>query len=534
MVGMELSTGSAGGAQEAWPSNHNFFLCYNPFLASKRLFGVELESYGLKKALILLLFLPPACLVLLSCGNATPSSSKTSGIKYRAFLTNSVSAGTESAGVFIVNAQDDVRANAAPISAGNTPTLMVLTPNRAQTLIFSGNGTQSSDNTFNLINNAAESNAAHLTLPGMTQSFVVSPDSSTAYVAVPTAPVVGQSPGVIEVISLSSGAISATIDCPPGNPSPVVCTSADPTLQGINPAFTNLAIGNTGSVLLAFNQGSGSLADSLPNVVEVVTPSSVQTGYPVVTLVPGFDHPIAAFFNSDDSTAYVLNCGPECGGVQASVQALDLTTNTPGAPVPVPAATVGLVINSTMYLAGTPYFNGAPSQPCSGQTTQATTCGVLTIFDLATMSIVQPSVQPPYCPTGAVCPITITDGYHTNLALGAYGQLYIGSRTCTEIVPPLPAPTGAEIRGCLTIYNTLNTAEGTVPAGGIVIPPQNGDVTGIQPIASRNVVYVIQGGALGIYDDRIDAFEYNPNDEDNPGRITGLVGNFYGVTTIDF
>jgi hypothetical protein len=494
----------------------------------------EVGVLRLKKALIFLLLLAPACLVLLSCGNTAPSSSKTTGIKYRAFLTNSVSAGTESAGVFIVNAQDDVRANAAPISAGNTPTLMVLTPNHAQTLVFSGNGTQSSDNTFNLINNAAESNAAHVTLPGMTQSFVVSPDSSTAYVAVPTGPVVGQSPGVIEVIALGSGSVSATINCPPGNPSPAVCVATDPTLQGINPAFTYLAMGNTGSLLLAFNQGSGQLFDSLPNVVEVITPAAVQTGNPVVTFVPGFDHPIAAFFNSDDSTAYVLNCGFECGGVQASIQTLDLTTNTPGVPVPVPAATAALVINSTMYLAGTPYKNGVPSQACSGQTTQATTCGVLTIFDLATMSIVQPPVQPPYCPTGQQCAITITDGFHTNIALGAYGQLYIGSRTCTEIVPPLPPPAGAETRGCLTIYNTLTTAEGTVPAGGIVVPPQNGDVTGIQPIASRNVVYVIQGGALGIYDDRIDAFEYNPNDEDNPGRITGLVGNFYDVLSVDY
>jgi hypothetical protein len=488
----------------------------------------------LRKALIFLLFLLPGSLVLLSCGNSPPASSKTSGIKFRAFLTNTVSAGTESAGVFIVNAQDDVRANSAPIAAGNTPTMMVLTPNHAQTVVFSGNGTASSDNTLSLINNAAESNSAHVPLPGMTQSFVVSPDSSTAYVALPTAPVVGQSPGVIEVIALSSGGLSATISCPPGNPSPAVCTSSDPTLQGINPAFTYLSIGNTGSRLLAFNQGSGQNFDSLPNVIEVITPSSVQTGNPVVTLVPGFDHPIWAYFNSDDTTAYVLNCGTECGGVQASIQTLDLTTNTPGVPVPVPAATVALVTNATMYLAGTPYVNGVPSQPCTGQTTQATTCGVLTIFDLNTMSVVQPPVPPPYCATGQVCPITITDGYHTNIALGAYGQLYIGSRTCTEIVPPLPPPTGAETRGCLTIYNTLTTTEGSVPAGGIVVPPQNGDVTGIQPIASRNVVYVIQGGSLGIYDDRLDAFEYNPNDEDNPGRITGLVGNFYDVLTVDY
>jgi hypothetical protein len=495
----------------------------------------EVGVPGLKKILILLLFLLPASLTWLSCGGPSAPSTQTTGVKFRAFITNNVSAGTASAGVYIVDAQDDVRPNTPPVSAGNTPGMMVVSPNLAQTLVFSGNGTQSSDNLLSFINNASEQNAAHLSLPGMTQSFVVSPDSSTAYVALPTAPVIGQSPGVVEVISMSSASVTSTISCPPGNPAPAVCVSTDPNLLGINTAFTYLSIGNTGNRLLAFNQGSGQNFDSVANVVDVITPSSIGTANPVVTFVPGFDHPIWAYFNSDDTTAYVLNCGPECGGIQASIQPLDLTTNTPGAPVPVPAATVALVNNSTMYLAGTPYSGGVPSQLCAPyETTAATTCGVLTIFDLNTMSVVQPPVQPPYCTAGQQCPILITDGYHNRIALGYNGQLYIGARTCTEIVPPVPAPTGAEVRGCLSIYNTLGAAVGSVPAGGILIPPMNGDATGIQPIATRQVVYVVQGGSLRIYDDTIDALEYNPNDSNNPGEISNLVGQFFDVLTVDF
>jgi hypothetical protein len=471
----------------------------------------EVGVPGLKKVLLLLLSLLPASLVLLSCGSTPSSSSKTSGIKYRAFLTNNVSAGTESSGVFIVNALDDVRANASPIAAGNTPTMMVLTPNQAQTLIFSGNGTQSSDNTLNLINNASESNAAHVTLPGMTESFVVSPDSSTAYVAVPTAPVIGGSPGIVEAIALS-GTVTGQVD-----------------ISSIH----YLAINNSGNRLLGFSDNS--------DFVAVITPSQIGIGNAVTTIGgPGiFDRPVAAFFSNDDSTAYVVSCGAECGGIQASVQQFNLLTNTLVASVPacVPtpgtnppqcanpasaAGSVALVIGSTMYLAGTPYSGGVPSQPCTGQTTAATTCGLLTIFNLANMTVTN------------TAPIVITDGYHNRIAMGAYGQLYIGARTCTEIVPPLPPPAGAETRGCLSIYNTLTTTEGSVPPGGVVIPPENGDATGIQPIASRNVVYVVQGGSLGIYDDRTDAFEYNPNDEDNPGRVTGLVGYFYDVLTVDF
>jgi len=43
--------------------------------------------------------------------------------------------------------------------------MMVLTPNRAQTLVFSGSGTQSSDNQFTIISNAGESALFTLTCP---------------------------------------------------------------------------------------------------------------------------------------------------------------------------------------------------------------------------------------------------------------------------------------------------------------------------------------------------------------------------------
>ena len=78
---------------------------------------------------------------------------------------------------------NDMRAPASPISAGNTPGMMVVTPNRNQTLVFSGNGTQFADNALTMINKSNEAAAGQVTLPGTTESFVVSPDSSTAYVA---------------------------------------------------------------------------------------------------------------------------------------------------------------------------------------------------------------------------------------------------------------------------------------------------------------------------------------------------------------
>ena len=60
-----------------------------------------------------------------------------------------------------------------------------------------------------------------------------------------------------------------------------------------------------------------------------------------------------AIFSDDDSTAYILNCGPECGGTTASVTLLDVNSNLVGPTIPVDAATFGLLSGNTLYVAGT-------------------------------------------------------------------------------------------------------------------------------------------------------------------------------------
>ena len=110
---------------------------------------------GLKRALILLSFLLPVSLLFLSCGSSPSSSgSSGSGLKFRAFISNML------AGVQIIDAEKDVRAPVQAISAGATAGLMVVTPNRVQTLVFS-----KSDNKLTLISNAGESASAQITLP---------------------------------------------------------------------------------------------------------------------------------------------------------------------------------------------------------------------------------------------------------------------------------------------------------------------------------------------------------------------------------
>jgi len=403
----------------------------------------------LKRTPILIALLMYAAALLLGCGNNYSNLTKgsTGPVPHRALVAQDISAGSAAASLQIVNADTDIKqlVGAMAPSSSWSPKKMVVTPNRNSTVVFSS--LNPSDHSLFVANNLKSTVGAAIVLPGMTQSFVVSPDSTTVYAAVPTAPVTGQSPGAVAVISLGANAITAVIDIP---------------------AVQFLAVGSLGNRILGFSANSDSVA--------VITPSNIGTSQPVVTFVGGFDRPVWAYFSNGDNTAYVVNCGAECGGLQASVQALDLTTSppTPGAAYNVPAATEALVNGSTMYLAGTP----VPASPCTGKT-QATTCGLLTTFDIPSMSVVG-------------TPAAITDGYHDRFAMGANGQLFVGANTCTEL-------TGTEVRGCLSVFNTLT--------GAVVVPPDSGDVTGIQPIATRLVVYVVQGGELQIYDTSTDTLQ---------------------------
>jgi hypothetical protein len=155
----------------------------------------------------------------------------------------------------------------------------------------------------------------------------------------------------------------------------------------------------------------------------------------------------------------------------------------PGPTIPVDAGTVGLLAGNTLYVAGT--APGANTCAGSAAATLATTCGEVSTVDLGTMTVSATA--------------TITDGYHNLMQMGANNQLFIGARACTNIKAPASGSTPGEVRGCLSILDTNKTT--------VVVPPLNGDVTGIQPITRRNVVYVVQNGQLDIYDTTTDKLQ---------------------------
>jgi hypothetical protein len=217
--------------------------------------------------------------------------------------------------------------------------------------------------------------------------------------------------------------------------------------------------------------------------------------------VPGtYDQPTGVYFSLDGATAYVLNCGPECGGHTASVTLLQqgpLNNNViPSSPiqpnpqianVPVPGGvTEALSDGVTLYLAG------QQLQP------DGLFAGFLSTMNQATNTITNK--------------VSISDGTHTKMLFADNNTLWIGSQFCA---------TGERAKlnqnyNCLTMV-TLGATSGTVasaqivpnvtPGGATVVPFPNqndnqyyyGNLTGICWVQNFNKVYTAYGGQVHIF-----------------------------------
>ena len=263
--------------------------------------------------------------------------------------------------------------------------------------------------------------SASITLPGFSESIVVAPDNVTGFAAVPNAQVTGtgQSPGVVEVLDLSNDVISAAL--------PV-------------PGARYLAQSHNGNRVLVLG--------SRPNTVTVLAPSSVGTSTDPRTDVqsPLFDHPVWAVFSSDDSTAYILNCGPECGGTDRQRHAAGREQQPARAHHSGGRRHHRAAFRQHLYVAGP---SRGPTLARFPPPTLATTCGEVSAVDLGSMTVTATA--------------TITDGYHNHMEMGANDQLFIGARTCTNIKVPASGSNPGEVRGCLSIFNTSKST--------VVVPP---------------------------------------------------------------
>jgi hypothetical protein len=444
-----------------------------------------LGARRLKKRILIVVVGLCTSLSFLSCGG---SSNSQVIVPDRVLASQGVTATLVFGSLVVVNGRNDTIPRVSPLSAGNSPGLIVVSPTRNIAATFDS----SSNNVFAVNTSKQTSVGNGIHLPGMTSSISVPTADPIVYAAVPTATVNGFAfLGAVEVLNFSTNSFT--------------------TIAASN--AKTLVSNSQGTELLVFSPDSDAITVLFPGAAVPPVDTSCYTNPPnqVCTIVQDsrLSRPVNAIVNG--TTAYILNCGFACGGTlpggrpaPASVAVFDLGSLSVTQTVTVDAATMALLSGSTLYVAGTPV-----NFPCpASQKTAATNCGTLDVVDLNAMQV-----------TGTAA---ITDGYQSRMDLTTNGQLFIGSSNCTNI-GNVNNPTGGEVRGCLSIYNTSN--------GSVIFPPDNGDVTGLQGFTTRNVEYVAEGGQLRVYDTTKDILLINDFVPQGTIDIVGFVGD---VKAIDF
>jgi hypothetical protein len=398
--------------------------------------------------------------------NSTTTNNKpttpVTGLKKRVLLSN---ISTTGGGIIIMDAQKNVFAG---VSTANVPTTISASqPSKmvtasGQTMVLNSTTAQ-----VTVVDNATEQVTATTSMQGQPFDVAISPDGLTGYAAI-------KNVGVVEVVNTTTGNLVGTMN-----------------VSGV----ARLVEGPHGHKMLAFSDNPQNLDLQHPNTDSLFV---IDTGTNTVAQIdmPLGSRPYTAVFDptdTNDTTAFVLNCGGECGGATGSpatptapgvvkVSFADVTnpvtTSVTGAN-PIAGATVGLLNGSTLFVAGTPVN---PPAGCG------LACGSLQTIDTGSLT--------------AQAPINITNGTHTVMALTSNNKLYIGASGC-NVGQVSPQNT---VQGCLSIFDIGAGASGTNP----VFPPetsfrQNFDVTGLQPISNASTVYVVQGGELDFFDINLSA-----------------------------
>ena len=200
-----------------------------------------------------------------------------------------------------------------------------------------------------------------------------------------------------------------------------------------------------------------------------------------------FDRPVKAVFSADGSTAYILSCGPECGGVTSSYTPVPIapmifllgqssgllptTSALLSATVPIPGGASNSLVDST-----TMYVVGQRPQLVQGHTLFG---GNLTVVNLSNNT--------------AGSPVSISDGQPgaiSRMVEADDNTLWIAMTGCTAGVRYATNAAGGY--GCLTMYNTsTNTVT--------MLEPYIGDATGIAAVTGLHKIYTAEGGQVYIY-----------------------------------
>jgi len=392
------------------------------------------------------------------CGSSTSNNKpKPTGLKKRVLLSNTA-AGT----VTVMDAQKDVL---------STKVLGVASPTKMLTAGGTTIVMDSSNSQITVIDNPTEAVTFAAPIGDQPFDIAISPDGKNAWAAM-------RNFGFVQSVDTTTGI-------------------ARPVLRIGN--ARRLVMSPKGTKLLVFPDPQGQIA---PNTHTFFVVDTATSAVQVVTDAVNLDQPVNAVFNGNETQAFILNCGSECCGTNASVTFSDFTNPTatfaPILPISVPGATVGLINGTNLYVAGT------PQQPPVVAGCPLSRCGELSVISTSSLT------------AGTFIPIT--DGDHEKMAF-ANNRVYVGASGCS-VEPGTAANT---VRGCLSIFNTSSSAA--------IFPTESSfrqdfDVTGLQPISARNIIYVVQGSEIDIFSTDTDTLAPGVTQID-------VVGKAFDVVQID-
>lgn len=405
-----------------------------------------------------------ATVTINTTGTSTTTTTTTpSHIQHRVFVSNTVH------GVLnIVDADSDLLSttHAVSLGTGSVPKFMLQTPDQAAEAVY-----DSSNNSFWFVDNATENFITNRLLAGplaSAASAAIISGGTAVYAAVPTAtlPSAPTVAGAVYRVDYAGGTLS-------------VAVQGARFLSMDHNAVNMLVFSKDCDTVTLVTSSTGFLTSNTGTLTPTVLPSGTAS----CGATASFSRPVAAVFSADDSRAYVLSSGPVNGGTQSMVTVLDMTQKPPNIlkTLNVDGANVGLLQGSQLYVAG------ASIHACSSDATQVCQQGVLTVIDTTANTAGAPVPFGPDAPN--LMPGVLTfDG--TNL--------WIGSTGC-QVSDGAP--------GCLSRYlpgNAVGSQIQTNALSSTLTPPTGDNVTGmvwLKPFNNRNIMYVIEGGELLLYDD---------------------------------
>ena len=447
-----------------------------------------------------------AAIVLAGCGTTTYFAGRTlppSGLPNRVLIAVQNPSVAASGALIFVDAFYDIRFSynqkvAGFSISGYSGQLPVTIQNMPEEQLGAVYG--SGDGSLHVVNYQKENdNGAQKGLNGLSSSIFITRNQSYIFAA-------NQQATVLTVVDNTNGGTYALslpgvyrVSVNPGG------SAAMAFVQNSNYAYYARKL--TASETLSYSGGSSTwpkaAMDCEPQnspgwcLFQMQSPDNVDStgnayGAPLI-----FDRPVKAVFSADGNTAYVLNCGAECGGSTSSITAVSVSP---------------MIFLSGQHSGSLP-TNNALHADCSA-TPNVSSCTLAipggssnALVSSTTMYVVGQQLQPDRLFTGnltvvslagtasstisASGPAPISDGAPgapSRMLMADDNTLWIGMTKCNN---------GERFKlgkpyGCLTMFNTSTNSV-------TLLEPYLGDLNGIAGVIGLHKVYVAQGGQVYIF-----------------------------------